>query len=254
VNNPVNFAMNAVKALQECVGEVRQVVTKMAEVDATEPEAFALRLRELEALRERLHFDDRADSMVELAEIVGEGLDRTSRLVNDLRDFAAPDDHRRIDLDVAKGLRSTLQLVGHSLSKAGIDLRVDIPSSLPCVEGEARALNQVFLNLVKNAAESLTGRSGTVVLTAHAERDAVVVEVRDDGPGIPADVRERIFEPFFTTKGEQRGSGLGLAICHRIVSQHQGSIEIDSEPTRGTAVRVRLPAAAGVTREDSHAS
>jgi signal transduction histidine kinase len=116
-------------------------------------------------------------------------------------------------------------------------VRVDLPPDLPRVEGEARALNQVFLNLLKNAAESLA-----------------VVEIRDDGPGIAPEVLERVFEPFSTTKGTERGSGLGLSICRRIVSQHEGSIELESEPGRGTIARVRLPkrrAAAG--EGDAHA-
>jgi signal transduction histidine kinase len=242
VNNPVNFAMNALKGLQECVGEVREVAAKMAQVDACEPEVFAKRIRELQRLRERLRFDERADALVELAGIVSEGLDRTSKLVGDLRDFAAPDDRPRADLDLAKGLRSTVQLAGQSLAKAGIQVRVDLPTDLPRIEGEARALNQVFLNLLKNAAESLTGRSGCIDLTARPEGDAVVIELRDDGPGIPPEVREHVFEPFFSTKNAERGSGLGLSICRRIVNQHGGSIELESELGRGTLVRVRLPA------------
>jgi signal transduction histidine kinase len=241
VNNPVNFAMNAVKALQECVAEVRQVAAKMAQVDASEPEAFAKRVRELQRLRERLRFDERADALVELAGIVSDGLERTSRLVGDLRDFAAPDDRPRADLDLAKGLRSTVRLVGQSLAKAGIEVRVDLPSNLPRVEGEARALNQVFLNLLKNAAESLTGRGGCIDLAVRPEGDAVVIELRDDGPGIAPEVSERVFEPFFTTKRTEQGSGLGLSISRRIVSQHGGSIELESEPNRGTLVRIRLP-------------
>jgi signal transduction histidine kinase len=254
VNNPVNFAMNALKGLQECVAEVRQVAAKMAQVDACEPDAFAKRIRELQILRERLRFDERADALVELAGIVSEGLERTSRLVGDLRDFAAPDDRPRVDLDLAKGLRSTVRLVGQSLAKAGVEVRVDLPADLPRVEGEARALNQVFLNLLKNAAESLTGESGCIDLTARPEGDAVVIELRDDGPGIAPEVRERVFEPFFTTKRTERGSGLGLSICRRIVAQHGGSIELDSEPGRGTLARVRLPVRrAAVAGGDSHA-
>jgi len=254
VNNPVNFAMNALKGLQECVGEVRQVAAKMAQVDACEPDEFAKRIRELQILRDRLRFDERADALVELAGIVSEGLERTSRLVGDLRDFAAPDDRPRVDLDLAKGLRSTVRLMGQSLAKAGVEMRVDLPSDLPRVEGEARALNQVFLNLLKNAAESLTGESGCIDLTARPEGDVVVIELRDDGPGIAPEVRERVFEPFFTTKRTERGSGLGLSICRRIVSQHGGSIELDSEPGRGTLVRVRLPVRrAAVAGGDSHA-
>ena len=175
--------------------------------------------------------------------------------MGDLRDFAVPGGGKHVDVDVAKGLRSTVRLAGQKMAKAGVQVRVDLPTDLPRVEGEARALNQVFLNLLKNAAESFAGEGGCIALTARPEGDVVVIEFRDDGPGIASEVREHVFEPFFTTKRTERGSGLGLSICRRIVAQHGGSIELDSEPGRGTLVRVRLPvrraAAAG---GDSHAS
>ncbi|MDH5566286.1 MAG: ATP-binding protein [Myxococcales bacterium] len=254
VNNPVNFALNAVKALQECVSEVGEVAAKMAEVDTCDPEEFGRRIRELQLMRDRLQFEERANTMMELAGIVGEGLERTSRLVGDLRDFAAPDDRPRADLDVARGLRSTVQLVRHSLASAGIELRVEIPPDLPHVAGEARALNQVFLNLIKNAAESFAGERGSIDVSARAENGAVVVEVRDDGPGIPPELKDRIFEPFFTTKSAQRGTGLGLSICHRIVMQHGGDIQVESGPDRGAIMRVRLPIRRVETSESTHAS
>jgi signal transduction histidine kinase len=253
VNNPVNFALNAAKALQECVEEVAQFATKMSQVRTDDSKEFVRGLNELQLMRDRLQFDERVQSMTELTRIVGEGLERTARLVGGLHDFAVPDRGARGNLDVARGLRSTIQLVSHSLASADIEIRVEIPTSLPTIQGELRALNQVFLNLIKNAAESLRDGGGAIEISAHAQQDAVIVEIRDDGPGIPGELRGRIFEPFFTTKASVRGSGLGLAISQRIVSQHGGSIEVEPAPDRGTIMRVRLPIHGVAALEAIHA-
>jgi signal transduction histidine kinase len=241
VNNPVNFALNAMKALRGYVQDVQTVAQKVAALAGEEPGQLAGRIRELETLRRDLGFDQNVEALAELGEIVTEGLERTSRLVGDLRDFAAPGSRASSRIDVARGLRSTLQLVRHVFNQAGIELRDEIAPDLPPLEGDARALNQVFLNLLKNAAEAFEGQRGHVDVRARAEGGTVVVEIRDDGPGIAPELRERLFEPFFTTKPAGRGSGLGLSISQRIVSEHGGRIELDSEPGQGTCVRVSLP-------------
>jgi signal transduction histidine kinase len=102
-------------------------------------------------------------------------------------------------------------------------------------------LNQVFLSLLKNAAEALEGRRGTIRVTARAEEGSVLVEIRDDGPGVSPEIRERLFEPFVTTREAGGGTGLGLSICRRIVREHGGEIEIGSDVEGGTRVSVRLP-------------
>jgi two-component system NtrC family sensor kinase len=106
-------------------------------------------------------------------------------------------------------------------------------------------LNQVFLNLLKNAAEALEGRGGTVWVSARREGDAVRVLVRDDGPGIAREALGRIFEPFHTTKAPGRGSGLGLSISRRIVADHGGTLEVESSPGAGATFSVRLPLRGG---------
>jgi two-component system, NtrC family, sensor kinase len=122
-----------------------------------------------------------------------------------------------------------------------VALESTIPAVLPPVEGDARALNQVFLNLLKNAAEAFEGRRGRVEVHARLEGDEVVVSIRDDGPGVAPELRERLFEPFFTTKPAGKGTGLGLSISQRIVAEHGGQIALESEPGEGTCVTVRLP-------------
>jgi len=141
--------------------------------------------------------------------------------------------------------------VSVTVPRRGTQLRIDVPDSLPSIEGDAGQIRQLFTNLVSNAFEALDGR-GTVTLTAQYvpgddgpgsdglnAMPTVVVDVADDGPGIPDDLQDRIFNPFFTTK--PRGSGLGLAIVRKIVDAHDGRISIIAPPSGGARFRVVLP-------------
>ena len=217
INNPVNFAVNAARALQATVEDV---------------------------VAERQALSDNAEALAELSGIVTEGLDRTASLVGDLRDFAAPGSAERRSVDVVRGLRTTLRLVGHTLVQAGIEVHTEFPAGLPRLDADPRALNQVFLNLVKNAAEAFNGGAGSIWVSARQEGNFVVVAIRDDGPGIDPALRERLFDAFLTTKGDA-GTGLGLAICKRIVEEHDGRLELHSEPGEGTRVELFFPVAEG---------
>ena len=115
---------------------------------------------------------------------------------------------------------------------------------LPLLECAAASMNQVFLNLLMNALQAIeaTGRnSGRIRVATQTHDDAIVVEVADDGCGIPAEVVSKIFDPFFTTKPVGRGTGLGLSITHGIVGEHGGRIEVESTPGAGSRFLVHLP-------------
>ena len=241
VNNPVNFATNALKTLRTYVGDIRRVTGRFAELDWHDAAKLPEQVRELERLENEVGFDELVGSLDELVGIVTEGLERTHRLVADLRDFASPGAAKRGVVDLRRGLESTLQLVRHALRESRVELRVEIAENLPPLTGDARALNQVFLNLLKNAAEVLEGRGGVVTLSAVADGAGVVVRVTDDGPGIAPELHAKLFAPFYSTKEAGKGTGLGLSISRRIVLDHDGSIEVDSEPGRGTTFTVRLP-------------
>jgi signal transduction histidine kinase len=245
VNNPLNFARNALATLRGTVEDVQGFAGRLSALDPADPAQLEALAREKEALR----LDDAAADLAELIGIVTEGLDRTAKLVAELRDFAAPARRSRGQVDVAAGLQGTLRLLGHRLREAQAELETDLPRGLPAVDGDAGALNQVFLNLLKNAAEALEGQGGGPLhVAARTEGSWLVVEVRDGGPGMDEATQARLFEPFFTTKEAGRGTGLGLSICQRIVAEHGGRIAVVSAPREGTTFTVRLPAA------DAHAT
>jgi signal transduction histidine kinase len=144
-------------------------------------------------------------------------------------------------MDVGPGLRTTVLVVKSKARDKSVGLSLEVEENLPRVIGFRGELNQVWVNLIANSIDAVA-EGGGVKVRATVEDAAVVVRVIDDGPGIPAEVREHIFEPFFTTKEIGAGMGLGLDIVRRLVQQNQGEIEVDSRPGR-TEFRVRLPVA-----------
>jgi len=140
-------------------------------------------------------------------------------------------------VDVGRGLADTLAVLNAKARGKSVSVNLDVPADLPRVPGFGGELNQVWANLVDNALDAAKGR---VQVAAGRQGPSVVVRIVDDGPGLPAEIRERIFDPFFTTKPVGQGTGLGLDIARRIVRKHRGEIEVDSRAGH-TEFRVTLP-------------
>lgn len=174
-----------------------------------------------------------------LREIEG-GSARISELVGAIKMYTHMDKAASRKVDVHAGLNSTLIMLGHKLKKGDVEVVRDYEKNLPHVCGHAGELNQVWTNLLDNAIDAVDGKGRITVRTA-SENGRVLVEVSDDGPGIPDDVRQRIFEPFYTTKDVGEGTGLGLDISYRVVVEdHKGDIRVHSVPGE-TRFQVRLP-------------
>jgi len=173
---------------------------------------------------------------------VGRAARRISDLVASVKLYSHMDrstEHR--PADVREGLDNTLVVLGHRLRQARIVLTRAYDADVSPVPANAGELNQVWTNLIENALDAM-GEEGHLEIAVRVDHPWVSVEITDDGPGIPEDMRRRIFEPFFTTKVVGEGIGLGLDIAHRIVATHQGQIEVVSAPGR-TTFCVRLPLA-----------
>jgi signal transduction histidine kinase len=168
--------------------------------------------------------------------------------VQALHNYSRGDDDMPRDVNVARSVDDALDLLRHRLRHVRIEKAIDPELK---VRGFAGQLDQVFMNLITNAAQALGGASppgkseaGLIRVEAEHVGHAVVVRVRDDGPGIPADVLPRIFDPFFTTKDVGEGSGLGLSIVHGIIERHGGKIQVASEPGHGTVFTLTFPVGA----------
>ncbi|MBD2101219.1 ATP-binding protein [Leptolyngbya sp. FACHB-261] len=178
-------------------------------------------------------------STVSLLQEIEQSTSRISNLVSAVKSYSYMDQASVQEIDVHDGLESTMIVLGHRL-KQGITVIREYDQSLPRFVAYGDELNQVWTNLIDNAIDAMQGRGQLRIRTAH-ENHCVLVEIADDGPGVPAEIQSRIFEPFFTTKGVGEGSGLGLDISYRIVvSRHRGDIRVVSCPG-DTRFQVRLP-------------
>jgi two-component system NtrC family sensor kinase len=201
-----------------------------------------------------------ADFLAESAEVPGrireplrviqQEAERASKIVKNLLSFARRQETRQ-SARLGPILEATIGIFRNQLSADRVSLELSVAPDLPELDLNPNQIQQVFVNLIQNAAQAImsTGRPGTVRLTARRWMEGVTVEVTDDGPGMPADLAARAFEPFFTTKPEGQGTGLGLSICQGIVKEHGGRIILATREGAGSSFtielpgRVRLPAA-----------
>jgi signal transduction histidine kinase len=179
-----------------------------------------------------------AGTRVLLAELE-EATTRIADLVAAVRSYSYLDQAPRQAVDIHEGLETTLVLVGHKLREKGIEIVRDLDPELPAVEASGSELNQVWTNLIDNAADAVDP-GGRITLRTGRQGGRVLVEVGDDGPGVPPELRARVFDAFFTTKPVGRGTGLGLDIAQRIVLRHHGELRLQSEPG-DTRFQVLLP-------------
>lgn len=204
------------------------------------PEVIAPLFDEFDAATARAALTRIATS-IEIWSLLAEVENSTSRisdLVQAIKEYTYMDQSATQDVDVVKSLENTLTILNHKLKK-GIEVKRDYQPTPLLVNSHGSELNQVWTNLIDNAIDAMGGK-GILDLRVYKDDDSIVVEIRDDGPGIPAELQPRIFEPFFTTKGVGQGTGLGLDTVHRIVRKHDGSVHFKSG-AGGTCFQVRLP-------------
>jgi signal transduction histidine kinase len=185
----------------------------------------------------------RIASILTISRLIGEienSTKRISDLVRAIKEYSYMDRAAMQEVDVHQGLESTLTILSHRL-KRGIRVVREYDASLPRVCAFGGELNQIWTNLIDNAIEAMQG-VGELRLRTARELDRVLVEIGDNGPGIPPEVQQHIFEPFFTTKGVGEGTGLGLDTVCRIVRNHHGEIRVSSKPG-DTRFQVYLPIA-----------
>ncbi len=176
-------------------------------------------------------------------DLIADEAARMKSIVGDLLDYARSDHTPALkgSTDVAELLRRTEALLVPTLRRQDVRVSIDVAEDLPRAAVEGHALQQVFVNLVQNAAQAMPG-GGAVELTARAVDGSIEVQICDEGPGIAPEVRERIFEPFVTTKRAGEGTGLGLAVCRYLVGKMGGKIEAcDAAGSRGAKLRVVIP-------------
>ena len=246
INTPIQFISDSVRFACDAVRDLAPVYRRYREVRefAHSGPEFLEQLRQLDIVEANA---DVAFLFEQLPAALGramEGLQQVASIVRATKDFAYPTTRERRMANINKALQSTLTIGKQEYaSTADIDLDLGELPLVPCHIGE---LNQVFLNLLINAAHAIQDRKrggrGRIRVRTSVESSSVLIEIADDGDGIPEVIQHSIFDPFFTTKDVGRGSGQGLAIARSVVvERHGGTLDFVTSPEHGTQFFVRIP-------------
>jgi signal transduction histidine kinase len=236
INNPIGFVNSNLGTLKRYITDLLRAMTAYENSEGELTEGTRAVLAEMKRQIDFVYLREDAGSL--LTESM-EGLMRVKRIVQDLKDFSHVEESEKQWADLEHGLDSTLNIVWNEIKyKAEVIKEYGGMPKILCIPSQ---LNQVFMNLLMNAAQSIEGH-GRITIRTGQEGDNVWVEVEDTGKGINPEHLNRIFDPFFTTKPVGTGTGLGLSLSYSIVQKHGGHIEVRSSLGKGTTMRVWLPA------------
>ncbi|MBI1892279.1 MAG: PAS domain S-box protein [Burkholderiales bacterium] len=238
INNPISFVNSNLSSLE---GYLQGILEMLAAYEANEhllAENHPAQLKTLQAVKEKVELDYLKEDIVSLLNESKDGLLRVKKIVQDLKDFSHVGTAEWQTVDLHAGLDSTLNIVNNEIKyKAKV---IKQYGQIPPIECLPLELNQVFMNMLVNAAHAIADH-GEITVRTSIQGDQVLVEIADNGDGISPENLKRIFDPFFTTKPVGKGTGLGLSLSYSIVQKHQGKIEVESAVGKGTCFKIWLP-------------
>ncbi|MBN2357475.1 PAS domain S-box protein, partial [candidate division KSB1 bacterium] len=238
INNPLGYINSNLHTLQEYLGDLEKV-SDMARQLAAQLPSDHVQVQAYRQLKQDLDLDFIQEDLRSLVHESMEGATRAKQIVQDLRNFSRIEAQKREMFDIEEGLDATLNIVYNELKyRAKIHKEYAGLKPYECVGSQ---LNQVFMNLLVNAAHAIEAFGDITIRTGYQALDWLWVEVEDSGKGIPDEIKHKIFDPFFTTKPVGEGTGLGLSLTYKIVQDHNGKIEIDSTVGKGTRFRIYFP-------------
>ncbi len=245
INTPLAYVKNSLGTVAEklpelgnALSETEQLLTLLQAGDGANPEQLA---RQFSVVSQHVSTLKSRDVVKELTGLVNDGVYGTGQMaeiVGNLKDFSRLDRSKVTRFNLNDGLTSTLLLAKHLLKSVTVEREF---GEIPAIVCSPSQINQVFLNLITNAAQAMENAKGIMTLTTRREGEGVAVEMLDNGRGIAPEVLPKIFDPFFSTKEIGKGTGLGLSISYKIIQQHGGRIDVQSEVGKGTRFTVHLP-------------
>ena len=234
INNPIAFVSSNLDILQDYVTDIHGYSEAIDQLLVTQD----LSLEKNNSLRADFKIDSIMQDILILVQESKEGINRVTRIIESLRDFSHVDRAEIQPADINEGLEKTLKLVWNEIKyRAEVEREY---GDLPLVSCRIGQINQVFLNLLVNAAQIIE-TDGLIRIKTTADEDNVYIYISDNGGGIPDEIQERIFQAFFTTKPVGLGTGLGLTISKSIIERHHGELTVESKEGIGTIFRVTLP-------------
>jgi signal transduction histidine kinase len=242
INNPINFVTSNIIPLRRDLEDLMSILAAYESIEH-HPEQFQEIFNQVKQLKKELDFEYLKEELITLIAGMEDGAKRTAEIVKGLRIFSRLDESDLKKVNINEGIESTLILLNSSMG-GKIDLEKDFEPDT-YVECYAGKLNQVIMNIANNAIQAMhemnNGRRGKLRISTRTLNEEVVIEIRDNGNGIPDNIKEKIFEPFFTTKPVGQGTGLGLSIVYSIIEKHKGRIEVSSTEGEGTTFTITLP-------------
>lgn len=243
INNPLAFASSNVEVLERELGTILTLLERYRSgwdiLEQARPD-LAVEIAQLEAQVDMPYLQE---NLLSMAQSTRKGLKRVAQTVQNLRGFAQLDRAEIGEIDVNLAIDQSLSMLGDLLNRNQIEV-VRHFADLPLLECAPAHINQVFLNLLMNAMQAIeaSGRpSGRLEVITGRQGELILVELTDDGCGIPPEILSKIFDPFFTTKPIGRGTGLGLSLSHGIIAEHGGRVDVESEVGSGTRFRIQMP-------------
>ena len=238
LNNPIGFVHSNLGTLEGYLHDIFEIadVCEQAAVNAASREDFA----SIEAKKKEKDFEFIQQDVFQLMTESKDGLNRVRKIVQDLKDFSRVGETHWLLADIHAGIDSTLNIVWNEL-KYKCTVVKHYGSDVPSIYCLPSQLNQVYMNLLVNAAHAIEERGEITISTERCDADTIRILISDTGHGIPPESQKRIFEPFFTTKPVGKGTGLGLSIAWGIVGKHHGKIEVASVMGKGTTFTITLP-------------
>lgn len=243
INNPINFVTSNIRPLEADVADLTEVIKMYEGLDLSKE--IQPQIDEIEQFKREIDLNYLNEEINTLLSGIKEGASRTSEIVKGLRSFARVDEANWKHVNINDGIESTLLLVKNTFPN-NFELVKEL-GDIPKIECAAGSINQVFMNIITNGVQAIkeeqqkSNQVGRLEITTAVEGEFVVIRIRDNGSGMPEEIKSKIFDPFFTTKDVGEGTGLGLSIVQGIIEKHNGFIEVVTELGQGTTFVIGLP-------------
>ena len=237
INNPVNFIHGNIMILQNYADDLLSLIDLYSELDNTLPQEFR---EKIEKLKKDIDLEFLRGDIKDLIRSCIEGTQRTKNIVLDLKNFSRMEEMVLTQFDIPKEIDTTLNILNNKY-KNRITVIKNYSSDVPKIEAYGGQLNQVFMNILDNAQDAIEGMGTLTINIDNFGDNKVKIEFIDSGKGIAKENIAKVFDPFFTTKPVGKGTGLGMSISYRVIHDHNGTIDVESEVGKGAKFTIVLP-------------
>ena len=235
INNPIAYILSNIGMMKKYWAKIQSYI------DNIHKSENIVNNKELMDMRKSLKIDFCLEDTNVILDEINDGGSRIESIVKDLKTYARTDGDTETLTDINIGIQLSAQLVSKQF-KGHCDILLDL-SDIPSIHCNSNKLNQVFTNLMINAAQAIKHNTGKINVSTLSNNEYIMIKIQDNGSGIPMDKMNQIFDPFYTTKPVGEGTGLGLSISLNIIKDHHGTMEVESEEDKGTCFTIKLPVA-----------